>query len=104
MSDTPREQLIRIATDALNHMGDAELRGYVLTQNLLLSVPAKRRAVHLKAMNPEISDANIAVMVGVDRSTLYRSEEYRRLKEAMTPTPSTPCGSFDKDGNIEAFD
>ena len=103
-SPSEREQLIQVMIDALKQLSDAELQGHVLMQNLLLGLPANRRAMHLKAFRPELSDTTVAKLVGVNRSTLHRSNEYQRFK-ALLSEPSEPLhGTADSEGNIEAWE
>jgi hypothetical protein len=73
------------------------------THAVWVKAKPKELATFIKARNPELSDAEVAYKVVVDRTTLYRSPEYRRLKAMLAATSSMPRGSKDRNGNLEAF-
>jgi hypothetical protein len=66
------------------------------------SLPAEKLAWLIKAALPDLSDAHVAEIVGVSRTTLYSWQSYRELKEALKPPPlRLPTGIFNKkDGTL----
>lgn len=98
-----REQLIRAMTDALMQLPEAKARGLVLMQSNLMSLPPQRLAMTLKIQRPDLSDATIAEMVGVDRSTPHRWHDYQRLKRSLSAPAEPMRGTVDSDGKFEAW-
>ena len=64
------------------------------------SMPAKRRAVHLKIVLPDLEDDRVAAAVGVNRTTLHRCPSYRRLKAVLDEPRSPLRGCVDADGFV----
>ncbi len=63
----------------------------------------KALAVGLRYLFPVMTDEEIARAVGVSRRSLFRWEEYRKVKQALRTMSNRPRGHKDRDGNLEAW-
>jgi hypothetical protein len=63
----------------------------------------KALALGLRLLYPDMTDDEIARAARVSRRTLFRWEEYRRLKIALRKMSKRPRGYKDRDGNLEAW-
>lgn len=82
----------------------ARLQRIERTQDIWVMSKPKELAIFIKARKPELSDSEVAYKVVANRSTIWRSDEYRRLKAVLAATSSMPHGSKDRNGNVEAYD
>jgi hypothetical protein len=82
----------------------ARLQRIERTQDEWVESKPKELATFIKARKPELSDAEVAYKVVVDRSTPSRWDEYRRLKALLAAKSSMPRGIKDRNGNLEVFD
>lgn len=82
----------------------ASIRRLVKMRSFLSEAKATRLATFIKASQPELTDTEIADMVGVDRSTLYRDHEYRRLKAILTAKSDFLRGEKKQNGSVDAWE
>src|SRR3954447_22297560 len=99
----PDHPLLAAAIAALRGLPLDALADYVLFQSDFARWPARRRACFILAANPSFSNARIAALVGVHRSTLYAWPEYLRLRRMLQQGRTPPRGRADGDGQIEAW-
>jgi hypothetical protein len=98
-----KRNLIAALCAAFRRLPPEVLAGMVAYLSNFQDIPARKRAVHIKLLNPGFSDSLVAKMVGVHRSTLSTWPEYRRLKAALKILPTLPDGTVDDNGFIEAY-
>ena len=99
-----KERLIRAIADSYRHLTVPEILRELREQNAWLEYPPQFRATVHKTQKPEMSDAAVAELVGVNRSTLHRSDLYQQLKALLTAPAEPMRGTADSDGNIEAWE
>jgi hypothetical protein len=63
----------------------------------------KALALGLRLLYPYMTDDEIAQAAKVSRRTLFRWDEYRRLKIALRKMSPRPRGTKDREGNLEAW-
>jgi len=66
-------------------------------------LPPRSMALILRKEHRDWTNTRIAKEVGVERTSLYRWPEYKKLCKLMREQWSLPRGSKDKDGSIEAI-
>jgi hypothetical protein len=64
---------------------------------------AKALALGLRALDPELTDEQIAKEAGCSRRQLYRWNEYRALKKLLCESGRIPHGSKDRQSGLEAW-
>jgi len=89
---------------AYRQMDPDDLRRRALLDNTLERINRPAFAALLKVANPRLTGDLIATMVGVNRTTLYSWPEFKRAAESSKRVDSLPRGSFDADGDIEAWE
>lgn len=76
-------QLSSLAIDALMTMPPAQRNARLSLIDLLADLPKEELAILAKAVQPHLTDAEVARLCGVSRRTLYRWERYQRFKPRL---------------------
>jgi hypothetical protein len=95
---------------AQNGRGDGSARGMTDADATAARQPvgqtrahAKALALGLRALDPELTDEQIAKEAGCSRRQLYRWNEYRALKKLLCESGRIPHGSKDRQSGLEAW-